>query len=250
MGAGASTGGPTEGLSQEGGAAAVAELIEGALLEVLSPVQRGAVEGLSSLLKEPGWRRGNRRNGVAVHFKFSEEAGLYYVCSSCTVPDTARSMWEDFNQGRAQERYSDICSKENILQVSELAPPLGHERLVQGIYKMPSPMKDRDFIWHEWSALVATQDGGELYVSMAQTPSGEAAAGLPQATDQYVRGHLHVAATLARQAPGDTEVRAASIILGDVRGSMPKQLQNMVAGNASSYLANFRNAHATKVATS
>lgn len=58
-----------------------------------------------------------------------------------------------------------------------------------------------------------------------------------------MRGHLHIAATMARQAPDANEVQAASIIMGDVKGSMPKAVQNMVAGNATSYLINFRNAH-------
>ncbi|CAK9007564.1 unnamed protein product [Durusdinium trenchii] len=152
-------------------------------------------------------------------------------------------MFEDFNQGKAQQRYNEVCRHEEVLQVLEQPAPLGYERMVVGIYQMPSPMKDREFLWREWAALLPTEDGGQLYVSVAMTPSPEEEAAILPPNDKFVRGHLHLAATLARQEPGSAEVSAASVIMGDVRGSMPKAVQNMVAGNASSYLINFRDAH-------
>ncbi|CAK9039808.1 unnamed protein product [Durusdinium trenchii] len=266
MGSGASTSREPEEES-EGVASAAAALLSGASLEALSLDQRAALEQVKSLLEEDtvsfwlvkdGWRKGNRRKGVNVHFKYSGEAGLNYVCSTCRVPDSAAAMFEDFNQGKAQQRYNEVCRHEEVLQVLEQPAPLGYERMVVGIYQMPSPMKasrlllasdpitiadDREFLWREWAALLPTEDGGQLYVSVAMTPSPEEEAAILPPNDKFVRGHLHLAATLARQEPGSAEVSAASVIMGDVRGSMPKAVQNMVAGNASSYLINFRDAH-------
>ncbi|CAE7894335.1 Pol [Symbiodinium microadriaticum] len=167
-------------------------------LEVLkAPLKKPPPKG--EVLKEEGG------------FKRYVKAGLNHVLSMCRVPDTAASMFQDFNSGKAQERYNEVCKEEQILQAVDHEMPLGQERYVAGIYQMPNPMKDRLFFWREWAALVPCEDGGELYISIAMTPSAE--------------------------------VSAASVIMGDVKGSMPKAVQNMVAGNASSYLINFRDAH-------
>ncbi|CAE7945568.1 unnamed protein product [Symbiodinium sp. KB8] len=210
MGSGAATAREPEEES-EGLASSAAGLLEGAYFEGLTPEFIEAIERLRGLLLEDGWKRGNRRKGVNVHFKYSGEAGLNHVLSMCRVPDTAASMFQDFNSGKAQERYNEVCKEEQILQAVDHEMPLGQERYVAGIYQMPNPMKDRLFFWREWAALVPCEDGGELYISIAMTPSAE--------------------------------VSAASVIMGDVKGSMPKAVQNMVAGNASSYLINFRDAH-------
>lgn len=242
MGSGAATAREPEEESV-GNASSAALLLNGAYLEGLNEDQRAALEQLRALLEEDGWKKGNRRKGANVHFKYSGEAGLNYVCSTCRVPDSAAAMFEDFNQGKAQERYNDVCREEQILQVLEHPAPLGYERMVVGIYQMPAPMKDREFLWREWAALLPTEDGGQLYVSVAMTPSPEESAAILQPNDKFVRGHLHLAATMARQDPDSYEVSACSVIMGDVKGSMPKAVQNMVAGNASSYLINFRDAH-------
>eukprot|EP00747_Dinoflagellata_sp_TGD_P166687 gnl/TRDRNA2_/TRDRNA2_189865_c0_seq1.p1 gnl/TRDRNA2_/TRDRNA2_189865_c0~~gnl/TRDRNA2_/TRDRNA2_189865_c0_seq1.p1 ORF type:complete len:276 (+),score=54.27 gnl/TRDRNA2_/TRDRNA2_189865_c0_seq1:87-830(+) len=240
---------PGEASSGRGAAEAAALLLDldAAAIQDLTPEKQKQLDKISALLSETGWKRGRSRGGVSVNYKYSDELGLYFVCSCCDVPDTARSMWEDFNKGNAQQRYNEACSAEELLLSTEKQPPLGHERLVRGIYKLPTPLSDRDFIWNEWSALLPTNAGGELYVSVACTPNEKENNTIPP-YDGYVRGHLEIAATLARQEPGESEVQAASIIMGDIRGNMPKNLQNLIAGNASTYLKNFRDAHAAKPA--
>mmetsp|Transcript_120765 Transcript_120765/g.313547 ORF Transcript_120765/g.313547 Transcript_120765/m.313547 type:complete len:262 (-) Transcript_120765:206-991(-) len=210
----------------------------------LSEKQQQQMSDVLTLLAEPGWRPGSKRSGVEARYKFNRETGLFYSCFNCEVPDTARSMFEDFNRGKAQERYSDVCKEEHVLSVTERPLPLGHERLVRGIYRMPYPMKDRDFVWQEWSALLPTQDGGSLYISVAYSPDDEATL-CPAEPERFVRAHLKLSATFARQGPGEQGVRAAFIIQGDIKGNMPRSLQNLLAGNASTYLAQFRDAHST-----
>ncbi|CAE8606095.1 unnamed protein product [Polarella glacialis] len=226
-------------------AAGAAELLKGVDSAMLSPEQRHSMEQLRVLLEDAGWTDGSDRSGVSVAFKFAFQSGLNYTCSTCKVPDTAEGMFDDFNKGGAQQRYNDVCGEEGTLEEKKNAKPLGNERRIRAIYKFPFPFKDREFIWREWAALLPTEDGGKLYISIAITPPEEGQTPSSAALlEKYVRGHLHLAATMARQAPGSEEVTdCASIIMGDVKGNMPKMLQNMVAGNASSYLSNFRDAH-------
>eukprot|EP00913_Durusdinium_trenchii_P003604 g3335.t1 len=129
---------------------------------------------------------------------------------------------QDFNQGKAQQRYNEVCRHEEVLQVLEQPAPLGYERMVASRLLLASDpitiADDREFLWREWAALLPTEDGGQLYVSVAMTPSPEEEAAILPPNDKFVRGHLHLAATLARQEPGSAEVSAASVIMGDVRG--------------------------------
>jgi len=244
MGAGASAAPQLEQVEEgpKSVAASAASLLDDVDMTALSDEERQHLANIVDLLRQPGWKRGNKRSDVAVRFRYEEENGLYYVCSSTDVRGgAAESMFNDFNSGQAQQRYNDVCSEEIILHTLERDAPLGHERLARGIYKMPPPLQNRDFIWHEWCALLPAADGGQLYVSVAMSPPEDEAE--VHHDPDLVRGNLHLAATLARQSPDAAVTNAASVILGDIRGNMPKALQNMVAGNASSYLANFRNAH-------
>eukprot|EP00435_Cladocopium_sp_Y103_P063005 s288_g24.t1 len=93
MGSGAATAREPEEESV-GNASSAALLLIGACLEGLNEDQRAALEQLRALLEEDGWKKGNRRKGANVHFKYSGEAGLNYVCSTCRVPDSAAAMFE------------------------------------------------------------------------------------------------------------------------------------------------------------
>lgn len=231
-------------------ASEVAQLIdgttEGEIAALLTETQRQQIEGLRSLLDEPGWRPGIAKSGVAVKYKYNKETGLFFSCFTTEVPDTAQSLFEDFAAGSAQQRYSDMCRLEEVLENTPRDFPLGDERLVRGYYVMPYPMQDRDFIWREWSALLPADQGGSLYISMAQTPDDQDAICAPE--PKYVRGCLRLSATLAYQESGSSTSQMAFIIQGDIRGNMPKSVQNLVAGRASTFLASFRDAHTSEEA--
>lgn len=232
-------------------AADLAELlfgVEDSTKSMLSEQQQEQLSNLFALLAQPGWRTGRSKKArIPSRYMFHRETGLYYACFNCDVPDTPQSMFEDFASGKAQERYSEVCTEEVILTETDRQAPLGPERLVRGIYRMPYPMTDRDFVWTEWSALLPTADGGSLYISIAQSPSNEEEV-CPPEPSRFVRGHLKLSATFVRQAQGAPTSQAGFIIQGDVRGKMPKSMQNLMAGNASTYLARFCDAHGGLVA--
>jgi len=225
-----------------------AALLQHIIPGTLSASQHEQLERLETLLSGPGWKNAKSRRGIDVAFKLNDETGLYYTCSACPIDGTLslpQAMFNDFASGGAQQRYNEVCKEEQQLRSSGLSAMdeilLGPERLVRGIYSMPAPLSQRDFVWWEWSALLVTADSEQLFLSMAQTPDDADVLYPPQ--EGMVRGKLHLAATIVRQSLGEPAARSASIILGDVRGKMPRPLQNMVAGNVSSYLANFRDAH-------
>mmetsp|Transcript_46339 Transcript_46339/g.134991 ORF Transcript_46339/g.134991 Transcript_46339/m.134991 type:complete len:269 (+) Transcript_46339:73-879(+) len=228
----------------------LAELLFGAdesVSKTLTDEQQEQLSQVFALLAQPGWKTGAaKKGGVFPRYMFNQETRLYYACFHCDVPAPARDMFEDWNRGRAQERYSEVCSEEIILDEKERPFPLGPERLVRGIYKMPYPMQDRDFVWTEWSALLPTQDGGSLYISMAKSPKNENEV-CPPEPERFTRADLKLSATFARQAPGSETCQMGFICQGDIKGKMPKALQNLLAGNASTYLAKFRDAHSVSV---
>jgi len=233
----------------DGLALQVADLLKGIPVDKFSATQQAQVKTLEDLLRDPGFYAGNPKKGVANDFKFNEETGLYYVCSGCEIDGDRmpEAMFKDFAGGGAQQRYNDVCRHEKELSSDTTKQEKkdnvlrGPERLIQGIYALPTPLADRDFVWREWSACFDVGDKEQLYISVASCPEKDE--DLCPAEQDMVRGKLHLAATVVRQKLGEPSAKAASIMHGDLRGKMPRTVQNIVAGGSSSYLANFRDAH-------